>query len=64
MVGRGQTKPVGETQAAHAAEIKRVAMGNGPTFTAIAAGRRAAGTWILAPAAYKVAGTLAFSVSV
>lgn len=38
MVGGGQAQPVGETQAAHAAEIKRVAMGNGAAFTTVAAG--------------------------
>lgn len=57
MVGGGQAEPVGETQAAHAAEIKCVAMGNGPAFATISAGRRAAGAWVLAPAAYVVTGT-------
>lgn len=64
MVGGRQAQPVGVTQAAHAAEIKGVTMGDGPTLPAIAAGRGAAGARELAPISYIVARTLAFSVSV
>lgn len=38
MVGGSQAQPVSEPQAAHAAEIKRVAMGNGSAFATITAG--------------------------
>lgn len=64
MVVGGQAQPVGETQAAHAAEIKGVAMGNSPAFATIAAWRGAAGTRILATIAYEVTGALAFSISI
>lgn len=38
MVGGGQAQPISETQAAHAVEIKRVAMRNSLALTTIAAG--------------------------
>lgn len=57
VVGGGQAQSVSETQAAHAAEIERVAMGNSAAFATVAAWRRTAGIWILAPAAYVVTGT-------
>lgn len=57
MVGGGQAQPVAEPQAAHAAEIKRVAMGNSAAFATVAAGRRAAGARVLTPVAYVVTGT-------
>lgn len=64
MVGGGQTKPVAETQAAHAPKIKGIAVGNGSAFATISAGGRAAGAWVLAPIAYVVTGTLALSISI
>lgn len=57
MVGGSQAQPVSKPQAAHASEIKRVAMGNSSAFTPITARRRAAGARILATVSYKVTGT-------
>lgn len=57
MVGGSQAQPVSEPQAAHASEIKRVAVGNSSAFAPITAGRRAAGAGMLAPASYEVSGT-------
>lgn len=57
MVGGGQAQPVAEAQAAHAAEVKGVAMGDGAALAAVAAGRGAAGARVLAAAAHVVAGT-------
>lgn len=57
MVGRSQAQPVAEAQAAYAAEIKGVTVGNGAAFSAVAAGGRAARTWKLTSVAYVVSGT-------
>lgn len=57
MVLGSQTQPIGETQAAYAVEIKRVAVGDSMAFAAVAAGGRAAGAWVLAPIPYVVTGT-------
>lgn len=57
MVGGSQAQPVSKPQAAHASEIKRVAMGNSSAFAPVTAGRRAAGAWILATISYEVTGT-------
>lgn len=64
MIGRCKAKTVGETQPANAAEIKSVAMGNGPAFTTITARRWATWARVLAPVAYVVTGTLALSISI
>lgn len=64
MIGGGQAKAVSKTQATNAAEIKGVAMGNRAAFTSITAWRRAARTRVLAPVAYVITGTLAFSISI
>lgn len=57
VVGGGQTQPVAEAQAAHASEIKGVAVGDGAALAPVAAGRGAAGARVLAAAAHVVAGT-------
>lgn len=57
VVGGGQAQPVTEAQAAHASEIKGVAVGDGAALAAVAARRGAAGARMLAAAPHVVAGT-------
>lgn len=64
VVGGRQAKAVGESQSTNAAEIEGVTVRNWTAFTAISARRRAAGTRVLAPVAYVVTGTPAFSISI
>lgn len=57
VVGGSQAQPVAKTQAAHASEIKGVAVGDSAALAPIAAWRGAAGARVLAAAPHVVAGT-------
>lgn len=57
VVGGSQAQPVTVTQAAHASEIKGVAVGDGAALAAVATGRGAAGARMLAATPHVVAGT-------
>ena len=57
MVGGSQAQPVSETQAAPAADIKRVAVGDSLAFAIVVTGQGVAWVWVLTSIAYKVTGT-------
>lgn len=57
VVGGSQAQPIAKAQAAHASEIKGVAMGDSAALATVAAGRGAAGARVLAAAPHVVAGT-------